>query len=536
MIFNQRSALWAFPIIFGFLLFRSGSAEPDSFSGSPAIDPDGFQAIAIQGALALEENRPDTALELFMEAQRRGMSKDSLYYFLAEAALTHSALDTAMAFNLSIHPPKEGPFRESVLNQRYRLYTQTGLSKDAEAIADSLLNKPTRVSKKNHEFNILFSSGYNREDNYSATDYPFGTDLGGFLSKGPQYRNRAQLLWPLLQTWKIPWSGGIEYDLIKSYAKDSLDYRVGLILKADNFFYEGVTLAFAPELGKITGTGLVSAYKIESSYLSLSEIYITMIQGGFESEWNSDWGNRFSGFWVSFYQDRSLRTGRGINYSLSLSGILVDPVHEANTQKVLYVDDVTKSKPTHYRDSSFQDTLPSNGISTFLRYTSNTGLSQSSTLSPQGVLTFLPTFGYSFPLPFSFSCEIGSMYALNVYPNDYEWTEAALPDSFAAASAGFRGFAKNKTDGKEYAAVIIQENGGFQEHYGQSPASAKTRLRIDHQLGADFSLRRKLSKWGTISIDGMAKRNWSTLAGSTPIWIPRWDLGVAFKWRRGWNW
>jgi len=114
-------------------------------------------------------------------------------------------------------------------------------------------------------------------------------------------------------------------------------------------------------------------------------------------------------------------------------------------------------------------------------------------------------------------------------------TEAALPQGFVEASGDFQGLALNRADGKRYAAVMIRENGGFQEHYGASPLREHARYRIDQQAGADFSLRLRLVKWGTFTLDGMAKRNWSTVAAIAPIWIPKWDLGAALKWNRGWS-
>ncbi|MDB5048822.1 MAG: hypothetical protein JWO30_1893 [Fibrobacteres bacterium] len=534
MLFNFRSVPWALPIICGLLACPSLHAETESLPTHSENPANGSRTLALKGIEALKENNPDSALELFMEAHRKGMSKDSLYYFLAEAALSHAAYDTAMAFNLSIRSPGKGPFRESVLGQRYRLYSKSGLARDASDVSDSMAVKPAPLSGGNHEFNVMFSSGYYRDGNYPATGYPYILDLGGFRSEGPQYRNRAQLLWPIFQTGPVPWSAGIDYELIKSYAKDSLDYRTGLELKADNLFHEGVSADIAAEIGNVTGTGLISSYKLESSFLSFSGKGITMVQGGIESEWTGAGENRFSGFWASYYRDQSLATGKGFNYSVSVSGIRVDPITSGN-EPLMFVDDVTKAAPVHYKNGTFQDTLKGNKINGLALYQSNTEILKTSS-SSQGFLTLLPSLGYSFPLPWECSAEIGSHYVLTVYPKAWEWKEAVYQDSFTLASGDFRGFALNQSDGKYYTAVMIKENGGFQEHYGPDPVSEKKRLRVDNQLGADLSLRRSLAKWGAISLDGMAKRNWSTLAGVTPMWIPKWDMGAGLQWSRGWSW
>jgi hypothetical protein len=149
-------------------------------------------------------------------------------------------------------------------------------------------------------------------------------------------------------------------------------------------------------------------------------------------------------------------------------------------------------------------------------YKSNAGILQASA-SSQGFLTFLPSLGYSFPLPLEFSAEVGGHYIFTFYPKAWEWKEAVYQDSFELAADDFRGFALNKADGKYYPAVMVQGNGGFQEHYGPDPVSEKKRLRIDNQVGADISLRRSLAGWGNLSLDGMAKRNWSLIGAVSGV-------------------
>lgn len=525
MRYFLRNAFLAIPLLSCVFSFGADSAPPGS-----------YQAAASAGVAALRAGQSDSALDLFMEANRLGMSRDSLYFFLAEAAFSHSAYDTSLAFNLAIGTPGKGPLRDSVLRQRFRVYLKAGLDQDAAAIADSLDAKPLPPSRRAREFNLRFSSGYFREDDYPATWYPFGADLGGFRSEGAQFRNRAQLLWPLFKTGTAPWSGGVEYDVIKSYAKDSLDYRAGLMLKADDLLLDSLSLSASAEVGNVTGTGLVSSYKFESSFLSFSREGITMIQGGVESEWTDAWENRFSGFWVSFYRDQSLAAGMGINYSLSVSGIAVAPIRESAPQKVMYVDDVGKENPAHFRDSTFQDTLPAKSISTFIQYTSNTGVDASTTVSPQGFVTVLPNLGYSFPLPFSLAGEIGAHYAFTVFPEPYTWPTAPLPDGTAEAAGDFRGLALNQADGKRYAALLVRRNGGFLESYGPAPLRHSERVRVDQRAGADLSLRRRLARWGTLALDGTFSRNWSTVSGIAPIWIPKWEMGAALKWSKGWKW
>jgi len=97
------------------------------------------------------------------------------------------------------------------------------------------------------------------------------------------------------------------------------------------------------------------------------------------------------------------------------------------------------------------------------------------------------------------------------------------------ASGDFQGLALNRADGKRYAAVMIRENGGFQEHYGASPLREHARYRIDQQAGADFSLRLRLVKWGTFTLDGNGEKKLVHRGGHCSDLIPKWDLGAAFE-------
>jgi hypothetical protein len=527
---------WAVSFLISLMSPAPLRADAEDHRSVPSSDAGGFQTLANRGWRALRGASPDSSIDLFMEAYRKGMSKDSLYFFLAQAALVHSALDTAMAFNLSIPSPKSGAFRDSVLAQRYQLYVRSGLARDAAALTDSMSLPPASPLLPAREFDFGFSAGYYREDDYAARDYPFGTVLGSFSADGPQYRNRARLKLPVVSRGRVPWSALLEYDAIKSYAKDSVDYRVGFSLSGENLVADGLSLSLTAEIGKVTGTGIVTAYKIESAFLSFGPAGITMLQGGLESEWSDAWTNRFTGGWISYYRDRSPATGKGCNYSLSFAAIRSGPIRDAGTQPLLYVDDVARPNPVHYRDGSFRDTIPGKGISTFVQYVSNPGVAQTRILSPQTVVTVLPNLGYSFPLTAGLSAGISGEYSASLYPDAYEWQAAALPEGFTEAGGDFRGLALNRADGRIYSAVLVRRNGGFQEFYGPTPMESVSRVRIDQQAGLDLSLRYGTRWLGAFVLNIFGKRNFSNLADAGPTWIPETDLGVVMKWSRNWKW
>ncbi len=519
------------------VLTQAACAQIDTPLPMPVVPQLPYQVKAVEGWQALQGNHSDSAVECFMEARDLGMSKDSLYYFLAESARLKLAYDTALTFNLSIVTPAAGPFRNAVWNQRYVLYVQAGLRRDAEALADSFPVPKVGVRARAQTFDFRVSSGYFREDNYPVHELPFGQDLSPpFLSKGWQFRNRAAWIRPLPISSATPISAGFAYDAMKSYAKDSLDYRMGLSLKADRIILDSLSLAVSAEGGQVSGTGWVTAYKLEAAYLSFSGTGITFLQGGYESEWTGSWGRRFEGLWISLYRDLSLTTGRGFNFSLSASGIRVGALRESNNQPVMYVDDVTKAKPVHFRDGNFQDTLPGQGISTYLQYTSAVGSRTIAGDAPQSFLAVLPNLGYAFTLPGKLTCELATSNALNFFPEAYTWQDAPVPVGVSPTSVRFHGLALNRADGRYYAAYMTIINGGFTETYATVPMREKRTFRVDSQAGADLSLRRRFNRWGSLAAGGTIKKNWSTLGTGAVIPIPDWDAGISLTWNRSWEW
>ncbi len=519
-----------------FLLSLSGFCLAKQECALVQLEADPSHLQTCQGIEAIRTNKPDSAREFFLGAFRQGLSRDSLYYYLSEVAFSTFAFDTAMAFNLSINTPKEEPFRQAVLDQRYRLYIQVGIPLAAKAILDSMSIKPSH-SKPPKELHLRLGTGYFRESNYSAKDYPFGFDLGGFLSEGWQFRNQAELIWPLSSFAGESWCLGFNADGIKSFAKDSLDYRGGALLRVKGFFSDSLTFSLSGQVGKVSGFGYVSTYKLESAYLAFTSNGLTLVQGGYESERDETWRHRFDGFWFSFYHDHSPRHGYGFNFGLTTSLIRVDVTEEEKSIHVIYIDDVTKAKPTHYQNENFRDTLPGSGISTFLRYSTATGTFTSRNRSPQGLAMILPSLGYAFVLPWKFSVDVGITYTSIFYTEPYTWQEAETPPPFSnTAASGFRGLALSRADGKLYSALLLQESGGFQEYYGATSLQEKSIYRLDQQWGTRISMRRHWGPLGTFALEGQFKKNESNIADRASYWIPKWEIGANLKWNRSWQW
>lgn len=503
---------------------------------TPASAEPCCQDLASRGRQALERGQSDSALHLFMSAHRMGMSLDSLYYFLAETALRKHAFDTALVFNLTIQTPKTGSFRDTILAQRYRVYSLAGLKTEANRLRDSMGLSPYSepAPRRKPEWNLALGSGFGEEDYYGARLYPYGLNLGGFGSQGWQVRNQGQLIHPLPSPGSFPLSAGLGYDLNKSYYKDSLDYRVRLQLRAEEAL-GGFGFTVSGQVGEVTGTGVVGSGKVGASLLQVQGGVITFVDVGFETEWAEGGEWRFDAAWLSLYRDWGLAGGCRTSLSLSVSGVRMDPLDGAFPDKLLYVDDVTKEQPTHYQDASFQDTLVYTRFNKFSEYTRTPGQVDFPTRSSQSFVALLPVLGFSFPLPWNLSAEASGGFSLSVFPEPYAWIVAPPIPSETPENPEFRGFALNRADGRQYAMAIKVESGGHSEFYSSEPVRTVKKKRVDRQAHASFGLKRRLGLLGILVLDGTVKKYGSNISGESPIWIPSWEYGLSFRWSRSWK-
>lgn len=502
---------------------------------SAAVSPSGYSQAVRRGEAELRAGHPDAAVEAFLEAHAAGMPKDSLYYFLAAAARRKSALDTAMGFNLAIGTPVAGPFRDSVWTQRLGLYTSAGLRRDAAALRDSLGLRFDGASGR-RRLNALFGSGFFREREFSARSYPFGDGMGDYRTAGWQHQIRGGFSLPWFRAGGTQVSGGIGMQALKSYAKDSLDYRIGAEAQAEGFSAGHLSFGAGLETGRVTGSGWIGACKGDATWLSLRGEGVTLITGGMEAEWDQEGGERFQSAWLSWYRDGTVRKGRGFIFTLSVLGLRLDPISESTVFREMFVDDVGKEKPTHYGDATSNDSITGSRITRFTNYTSNVGNRNVTSRSPQSFLSAQPSVEYALPLIGKITAALTLSAGGAWYPSPYRWEQGPRAP-MAPASDGFQGLALNRADGREYAATLIRENGGVvRESYADRALEKQARTRLDGQGAASAGLRRAFGSWGALACTAKAKRNFSNLAGEAPVWIPDWDFGISAAWSGAWAW
>ncbi len=504
----------------------------ESHDGNAIPENSSPGTLVTQGLRALDQNLSDSARIFFLEARALGLSADSLYYFLAETALKKFAYDTALVFNLSISPAP-GAFQEQVLRQRYRLYSLTGLGREAEFVRDSLEEPEGSGRKKLWERYWGLVSGYGRETYFPVYQYPFQEDLGALESNGWLVRNQAGFFRAL--PGAIPMMAGFGYDAGKAYYKDSVDFRASASLKSGNPV-GGPALGLSAIFGRVTGAGDILSGKVDGSYLFSFHRGFASMHAGYEAEWLTGGTKRDDVFWMTTAMEFSFSDGQRGSFMLSGSRLRMDPQNSVNSLPAIYVDDVRKFAPVHYRTSSFnfRDTLlpgPTDSA-TYSLYTGSPGTRDVIMESPQGFFSLTPSLEYSFSLPFGFSGAAEAQATLLFYPDPYSWEETPLP--IAANSGDFQALALNRVDRQEYGAVLRLDNGTLREFYSAQPLAQRIRYRRDRQWRGRFSLAHGIGNWGSLGLEATLRKTESTLSEVSSALIPSRETGLALKWSHRW--
>lgn len=474
-------------------------------------------------------SHPSAEREALFEAYRKGMPLDSLYYRLAGQALGGLAFDTAMVFNLSIPTPKPGPFRDSVLSQRYRLYLLAGLSGDAAALKDSLPASALPVPpRRKAEWTVRSGGGYYHEDQGIARNYPSGAEAPGVDTGGWLASSHGSLGLPLPSPDALPLVLDLGYDLVKTYYKDSLDYRAGAGLRTERIL-DGLSAGISAEAGRLSGVGAVTAWQGDLTWIAPLGSGWWLGHAGYGSEWEGFRDNRYHAAWISLLREWSFNRGFSLQASLSGTMSLQEPFQVPGMGKVIFVDDVSKSQPVHFRDRTFQDTVPRGSpITAFLRYSE--ARDSTAFRCSQDVFTVRPGIALGLPAAAGFRTELGLSYAFAWYPEEYSWLEDRDPEPVPGDSVEFRGYALNRADGRHYRAFMDSRSGGFDEYYGTVPLRERSLPRRDHRLGAGITVSRRTLSWGEFRFEAEAERTFSSLEGISPVWIPEWEYGATLRW------
>lgn len=467
--------------------------------------------------------------EGLLAAYRQGMSLDSLYWMLAREAMLGMSFDTALAFNLSIPTPAGRPFKDSVLTQRYRLYVLSGLHDDARALKDSLPGLVERARpRRPPEWEWKLLSGVSGEKQSLARSYPSRVEVPGIDTAGWLVKNQGRIGLPLPSPATLPLSLSLGYELAKTYYKDSLDYRGELLFQA-SLPSAGLSAGAGMEMGRITGVGNVHAAKGDATWFSLAASGTWVATTGFEGEWDGSGEKRYEAAWASLYREWELGARSAVQASLAATWLGMASLEVPGMGNVIFVDDVSKTQPVHYKDASFRDTVSRTpAYAAYFNYVR--AIDSLAFACPQNAVTLRSGLGYTHRIGWGIQAGLGGTYSFSFYPDRYRWKETRDTTALPGGPDVFRFYALNQADGQYYRGYLEKISGGFTENYLPTPLEERERLRMDHRFGGDLGLSRRFGRRMQLSLAATAERTYSTLADEASVWIPEWDYGVSLRW------
>lgn len=531
--------LWQLP---AFILVLTAHAL-----GDRTVDPDTYQPLCREGVTAIENGKPDTALNIFLKAYAAGMPAESLYYFWADAYLRKGAYDSALALNFSIDEPSEQDFGIDLLKQRYLIYSALGWKAQADSVIDSLKTFGRyRTRRFVPTVDLRLGAGYRYANELIDTTQPWGgnDEDGQSVEKGTGYSGHVKL------TWSLPW-----------LPDDMLSAGVGV--KADKPYWAGERLsdmdsasvsasAFAGlsnllDRFSVDYTAEYRRYydKTDNVDQTLSLAYFTalpagtfLLNGGYGLTLAQPDSVESHNAWLMTWFGTDLSPRLRLGISISALAVFADQYTVTdNSYDILYVDDVSSPNPTYYRDSSYTEPIrQSDYLSTFHYVTSGINASRTplkvSKTIPQTHMIGGVGIEPAIATPFGLRLTPGLRWNISYYPAPYQWyvLDEGLPDTA-------NHFARNRADGKYYHVVsgpriIWLADSVTQEFDGPVDNRVISRHRIDNAISGKVSLTRGFGTFGALTLSAAGAKTWSTLSGRTPVDIPDWHWSVSLNWRK----
>lgn len=281
--------------------------------------------------------------------------------------------------------------------------------------------------------------------------------------------------------------------------------------------------------------GSYQSYDLQVSKAWYFESLATGVHAGLSREWNDKGKPLNDNAWMTLRRD--IRFENGNTLGMSLYGAIDhrDPQHDRLTASVLYVDDVGKAQPTHFRTGDFRDTLHGNTGDALKLFAEHAGALQIAMVAPRTYLTLSPSLQYDFSLPAGFGAMAAVRYAVDLY-RESAWDWVSMPDSMNLSNAGLLGLALNRADGRYYSAALVEENGELRESYGSAPLQKRKAKRLDQRAGLNLSLWRNLPHGYTLGLEASADFGWSNLSDTSPIGSQPWQWGQTFNASRSSGW
>jgi len=232
--------------------------------------------------------------------------------------------------------------------------------------------------------------------------------------------------------------------------------------------------------------------------------------------------------WAKASRDFSLKGGNGFHASLEAAATRQESRADRYTVPILYVNDVAHSPTSLYQGPESRDTLPWNGLHPLLQSSSAADEKILTLEAPQSFFSFSPSLSCSFSLSADLQAQAGAWYALDIYP-EYVWDRIPWPDTLDPYSGDLAGLALSRADGRYYPALIVEQNGTYQEYVGTAPLEHVKTRRVENRMGLDFKIWKDLPQGYFLSVESSVDLRWTNLARTAPATYRPWQWGLAFN-------
>lgn len=453
------------------------------------------------------------------------LSEDSAHFILGEQTFQRQRFDSALSHHLAAHVPASGAFRDTLLAQRSRIFAQVWPQAFPDAGKNNAFPIDSLSAPSKPEFvwgmgashsRGLFRTGFWRPDGWMGTR---------FEERYSMYDNFVRQSWPLSiggnalnLAAKVNQSTAAEFSTLdaamETHVQDGILANLSVILSGGR--------RKSPEWGSYQSYDLLVSRSWYSGSSGMGA------QAGISREWNADgkWMNDYA--WLTLHRDIAFEGGNSLGVFLNAGFDRQATQYDWITVPVLFVDDVSKARPTHFRAMDFRDTLHANAADAFGLFAHHAGALQLAMAAPRAYFSLSPALQFGFSLPAGFGAMAGASYGLDIH-RESAWDWVPTPDSMDLSNADLLGLAFNRADRRYYAAALVEENGALRESYGAMPLQHRKARRVDQRVGLNMGIWRNLPHGYTLALESSAGLGWTNLSDSSPIGSQPWQWGLSFN-------
>ncbi|MBN1980089.1 MAG: hypothetical protein JW795_01050 [Chitinivibrionales bacterium] len=526
----NRTAILLLWSIFGFLF-------PCTRSVSAA---EGYTRHVELGLHAIQQKSFDSALVWFWKAAKTGMSRDSLYYFLAELYRVKNVFDTALALNYSIKAAPKSMLKRRTLVQRYVIFNTLQMKNRAEETLDSLwINKSQTVNALVPGFHLKTSLGYGTDFEWHERDYPWHTkecQPQGYTVAGLDHSLGLSAAWRLpikrSSAFFLNGKGTVRKPYSAEYEKldgDSIAYTGGFVAGFDGIFdnfqisYEWERKkSYLNSLSSVNCVNILFSQCTDKNLISVSTLY------GID-----------------------LENGRQINNQyLTILGNIVQSLNRSNqvsvssSAMVLHMDALTFHDSTYtYQILDFAQALDTTTIPGMVLLKTEPSVVQgvyehnAKTYLPNSNLTVNSAFAFERSLPLQLSISTRMIWTYAYYLEKYTWSDFKLTETDPMTN-------KVAFDEKTSQYYWITETSDFKsnitgeifDHFTRGPIERHCERRVDNTLSATLTLQRRFIRAGVFELQTGVGKTWSTLDEALPTVLHDWNWFAGIQWRTNILW